>query len=67
MGFLYKTLFTLDNSAHRDLTGYHIIRKFVLDIVTKLEQEEAGGHANRSGHQYKLLTAEFVQHDHNVR
>uniref|UniRef100_A0A183C914 Mediator of RNA polymerase II transcription subunit 23 n=1 Tax=Globodera pallida TaxID=36090 RepID=A0A183C914_GLOPA len=67
MTFLYKTLYTLD-AFHRDsAVGRQIIRKFVLSIVLKLEQDE-GNHGTRggAGYQCKLLTAEFMLRDHDM-
>uniref|UniRef100_A0A914HSB4 Mediator of RNA polymerase II transcription subunit 23 n=1 Tax=Globodera rostochiensis TaxID=31243 RepID=A0A914HSB4_GLORO len=67
MTFLYKTLYTLD-AFHRDsAVGRQIIRKFVLSIVLKLEQDE-GNHGTRggAGYQCKLLTAEFMLRDHEM-
>ena len=72
MIFLYTTLYSLDGVllAQQRETAQSIagrpVRKFVLEIVLKLEQEES---ASRTTHSTpgKLLTSEFIQHDHQVR
>lgn len=70
MTFLYTTLYSLDgilvqqneNSAGRN------VRKFVLEIVLKLEQEELPiGRTSTIPPTGKLLTNEFIQHDHQVK
>ncbi|KAL3077266.1 hypothetical protein niasHS_013255 [Heterodera schachtii] len=67
MTFLYETLYTLDSFNRDSPIGRQTIRKFVVNIVLKLEQEE-GTHGTRAGTGYhsKLLTPEFVLHHHNM-
>lgn len=81
MIFLYTTLFTLDGilvtqqqqsetATNGAAFANRPVRKFVLEIVLKLEQEEATVPPATRTPQIppagKLLTPEFIQHDHQV-
>ena len=74
MNFLYTTLYSLDDIllAHQQEAANcqsflsRPVRKFVLEIVLKLEQEEIPQTPLGRNPVGKLLTSDFIQLDHQV-